>query len=236
MMIRCEKDKKTNEEIPALVEERGLVQSMKRQKNWIGYVIRRNRLLKIVMEEHAKHEETVLFPQFRSWFPGVTGFADDEHDRDHAHINELSGVIERVQRLATSGDEAGALEAAKGLEVTMNRIAENLISHMGGEEAHLNGIGRKYFPTKLQKECIQKVWHSTPVSTWAIILPFLIKNNYLHKRRVRAIKCLEWAMPERIQLVGKLIYEGVSPVLWERLVVDIPSMIPRHVPGWNRIW
>lgn len=43
-------------------------------------------------------------------------------------------------------------------------------------------------------------------------------------------------MPERIQQVGGMVYDGVSPVMWQRLTKFVPEMIPRNVFGWSRYW
>jgi hypothetical protein len=54
---------------------------------------------------------------------------------------------------------------------------------------------------------------------------------------IRFLKCLFWAMPEQIHLVGHLLWAGLQqrdPFLWDRLVIDVPEMVPRHVQYWKR--
>ena len=37
------------------------------------------------------------------------------------------------------------------------------------------------------------------------------------------------SVPERFQLIGRIIYENVDDLMWDRLVVDVPEMVPREV-------
>jgi hypothetical protein len=43
-------------------------------------------------------------------------------------------------------------------------------------------------------------------------------------------------MPERIQQVGGMVYDGVSPTMWQRLTKFVPEMAPRGVFGWTRYY
>lgn len=43
-----------------------------------------------------------------------------------------------------------------------------------------------------------------------------------------------WALPERAQLIGRMIALGVDPVTWERLVASVPEIAPRGAAGWRR--
>lgn len=50
------------------------------------------------------------------------------------------------------------------------------------------------------------------------------------------IKVLLWSMPERAQQIGAIVYRNVDAVMWERLRIDLPEMIPRGAPGWRRYY
>lgn len=45
-------------------------------------------------------------------------------------------------------------------------------------------------------------WASTPASTWFTLLPWIVDNLPMMPQRVRFVKTLLWAMPERAQQVG----------------------------------
>jgi hypothetical protein len=55
-------------------------------------------------------------------------------------------------------------------------------------------------------------------------------------QKARFLRCLRWAMPERIQQVGGMVYDGVSPTMWQRLTKFVPEMAPRGVFGWTRYY
>ena len=43
-------------------------------------------------------------------------------------------------------------------------------------------------------------------------------------------------MPERSQHIGAMVYRGCSPTLWALLKVEVPEMVPRGAPGWQRYY
>jgi hypothetical protein len=105
----------------------------------------------------------------------------------------------------------------------------------------------------------RKIWESTSAEKWAVLVPFVINFAPLlgmglslslalraftvaestcrlllaAGQKARFLRCLRWAMPERIQQVGGMVY-GVSPVMWQRLTKFVPEMTPRGVFGWTR--
>jgi hypothetical protein len=98
---------------------------------------------------------------------------------------------------------------------------------------------------------IAKVWAITPTKVWAKFIPWIINNNELHGPRLRSIKSLCWviffsripwiyfimkALPERAQQIGAMVRDGVSEDLWNRLVADVPIIIPRNFPGYTRYY
>jgi hypothetical protein len=42
------------------------------------------------------------------------------------------------------------------------------------------------------------------------------------------------ALPEKAQIIGRIVYDGVSQDLWDRISHDLPDIIPRHVDGHIR--
>jgi hypothetical protein len=43
-------------------------------------------------------------------------------------------------------------------------------------------------------------------------------------------------MPEKAQIIGRMVYDGVTPDLWDRISNDMPEIIPRNVPGYVRYY
>lgn len=58
----------------------------------------------------------------------------------------------------------------------------------------------------------------------------------MFEQRRRYLKCLIWAMPERAQQIGAMLYRGVDDVTWTRLAFEVPEMIPRGLPGHVRYY
>lgn len=43
-------------------------------------------------------------------------------------------------------------------------------------------------------------------------------------------------MPERSQQIGAIVYRNVDAIMWERLRIEIPEMVPRAACNWRRYW
>lgn len=52
--------------------------------------------------------------------------------------------------------------------------------------------------------------------------------------QARFVKTWIWAMPEKAQLVGLMLYRSVDDVTWAELQRDVPAIVPRGLPGYRR--
>ena len=43
-------------------------------------------------------------------------------------------------------------------------------------------------------------------------------------------------MPERAQQVGAILYRNVDAVMWERLKVSLPDIVPRGAAGYRKMY
>jgi tellurite resistance protein len=114
------------------------------------------------------------------------------------------------------------------------RIKTAMMERIDYEQENLTPIISKHFNGKLQKELSKKLWKSLPARVCRIIVPFVINSLVLHKRRVMYLKAWQMSMPERMQLLGQYVYQGVDDIMWDRLRVDVPEMIPRHLDGYEK--
>eukprot|EP00933_Yihiella_yeosuensis_P036751 TRINITY_DN30538_c0_g1_i1.p1 TRINITY_DN30538_c0_g1~~TRINITY_DN30538_c0_g1_i1.p1 ORF type:complete len:1036 (-),score=209.27 TRINITY_DN30538_c0_g1_i1:224-3331(-) len=69
---------------------------------------------------------------------------------------------------------------------------------------------------------------------WRVVLPYVVRNLPEPMMRTRFVRCWTWAMPERAQHIGEMIYRGVEDHEWNALATDVPEIIPRGLPGWIR--
>jgi hypothetical protein len=69
---------------------------------------------------------------------------------------------------------------------------------------------------------------------WRVVLPYVVRNLPEPMMRTRFVRCWTWALPERAQHIGEMIYRGVEDHEWNAIVVDVPEIIPRGLPGWTR--
>lgn len=52
--------------------------------------------------------------------------------------------------------------------------------------------------------------------------------------QTRFLKTWVWAMPERAQQLGLMVYRVVDDVTWVEVARDLPEVIPRGLPGYRR--
>jgi len=188
---------------------------------------------RIAVFNHMKHEEEVLFNSFRALWPGVTSGADDEHDRDAKEIEAVNALVERLHE--TTGEERKAILAR--IATDLKEYSAHAVQHIDNEEAHLSFLNRKYIPLKWHKQIVREMFERTSVAHWARIVPFVLKNQYVHARRIRFLHALRLALPEHLQQIGKWVYEGVDEFSFNRLLVDVPEIAPRHSTCHeNRVW
>jgi tellurite resistance protein TehA-like permease/glutaredoxin len=192
-----------------------------------------NRLC-IVHDEHSKHEDEVIFKEFNNWFSKHAKEYNDDHEDFHAKIAHFKDVANSL--LNTSLPLQRRQFALDTFKRELPPFLDYFMDHLKGEEDNLNPIGRKYLPLKVQKEISRKVFEMTSVENWEVIIPYVVNNLPRHDQRVRYLKVLFWGMPERGQQIGAMVYRNVDAVMWERLRVEVPEMIPRGSYNWRRYY
>jgi tellurite resistance protein TehA-like permease len=188
----------------------------------------------IMHEEHAKHEDKVIFKVFNDFFPEHARKYNDDHAEDHRKLEEWRVLANKMLDKALPTKERQ--KALDDLRAELPSFFEHFEEHLRGEEDNLNPIGRKILNLKIMKDISRKVWEITPATKWEIIIPFVVVSLPRHLQRVRYLKVLCWSMPERAQQIGAIVYRNVDAVMWERLRVEVPEIIPRGVSGWKRYY
>ena len=184
--------------------------------------------------EHARHEDEIVFKTFNDFFAGHANESTAEHETDYKLLENFR--IKVNQALDTSSSIETRTESLADLQKSLPSFFEDFLHHIRYEEDNLQPIGRKYIPLALQKELARDCFKLTSAVRWESLIPYIITNLPRHMQRVRFIKSLCWSMPERSQQIGAIIYRNVDAVMWERLRVEIPEMIPRGAKNWRRYW
>jgi hypothetical protein len=162
----------------------------------------------------------------------------------------------------TKGEEAESSSSDNVTEKVRSAINAMVVGHnkhFDLEEAHLAPIARKFFGLQFGKvgcwvcfiksccrhvccrvHCLcpqrlsRRMFESVPTNAWRKILPFVVNHMDIHPRRVAFLSTMVNSMPERAQLIGQMVYEGVPPSMWDRVSADVPQIIPRGVSGhWH---
>lgn len=188
----------------------------------------------VLHEEHSCHEDKVIFKLFNDLFPEHGLKYNEDHADDHKVLAKFSMTANvLLDEDSTIRNRQGAMDF---LKAELPTWFEHLKDHLQGEEDNLQPIGKKYVPLALMKEVSRRVWEITPANRWEVIVPYIVNNLPRHEQRVRYLKVLTWAMPERAQQVGSIVYRNVDAVMWERLRIEMPEIIPRGAPNWQRYY
>ena len=191
---------------------------------------------------HAEHEDKVIFKEFEKYVPGLCKRQNEEHEEHEVVmarwermiqlLEKSLGLREEVDGLGTDSEDA---DAVKVLQSEIPAFIDDFENHLVGEEKHLQRGGRKQMNFDLQKNMIRNIWDMTPMEVWAEFLPWVVSNMPMHQQRVKFIRCFAvWAVPERAQLIGRMVSLGVDAPLWERLIQSVPEIAPRGAKGWRR--
>jgi hemerythrin-like domain-containing protein len=188
----------------------------------------------ILHDEHSKHEDEVIFKTFNDWFHDHAKKFNSDHEHYHETMHQMEAKANVLLDNSLSVDDRQA--ALDWIKKTMPAFFDEFEEHLRGEELDLQPIGRKYLPLEIQKQISRKVFEITPAEKWEIIIPYVINNLPRHLQRVRYLKVLLWSMPERGQQIGSIVYRNVDAVMWERLRVEVPEIIPRTTYNWKRYY
>lgn len=203
---------------------------------------------------HAVYEDTVLFPAGEEMFPGVSDMVSCDHHRESQTMEALGGLVAQlapslnIEVLSPSSIKVQykdvspvplqaheAVVASPNLTAQVQQLTLHMSQahneHMDLEEQHFVPSLRKNTGAQRAKAIGRAMFACIPADTWRKILPFIVTNFEMHHNRVAFVSSFVANMPERAQLFGHWIYEGVTPALWDRISVDVPDIIPKGLPG-----
>jgi tellurite resistance protein TehA-like permease/glutaredoxin len=123
--------------------------------------------------EHGNHEETVLFPAVRRYFPGMNMDASHDHEVQHATVEKLQAAISKWR------DAPSAVNAVSLFSVLKSDLpgwATHVLDHLRSEEASISVVARKYIPLDEQKSLTNAVFQLTSASNWQVVMPWVLRN------------------------------------------------------------
>lgn len=179
----------------------------------------------VIERQLGKHKDEVLFPAINEV---AFGAADEFMGLNARSLDQLARMHGRMQALldaSTAGERDGILTE---MRKTALPWLEQLEAQLDRERQILYPIVEKLIPLRVQKALLRKMWDGI---AWSHIVSWTVKHLPNRDRRVRLLRAIQWAMPERLQTVGLYLARGVDPVMWADTVRDIPEVIPRGMPG-----
>ena len=190
-------------------------------------------------EEHGKHEEQVIFPRVRRYFPNLNPSMSEEHQFEHAGLEKMLHAIEQYQ----SANKESAEEATKAAVELLTLLKENFPAwndhfqnHMRNEENTVTVAVRKYVPIDYQKQMTNEAFELTSGTTWRTVFPYMIKHLPVPAWKSRYIRTFIWANPMRAQEIGLMLYPNLDTVSWSFLAREIPEIVPRGLSGYSRYY
>lgn len=197
--------------------------------------------------EHGRHEDDVLFPKVRRYFPNLNPKMNEEHEYEHRVLDEMLNEIQNYRQVHASSSEEGKIEvgddstdAAKlllnFLRTTFPGFGDHLQAHLRNEENTVTVAMRKYVPIDYQREITKEVFDMTSGKAWSVVMPWVIEHLPVPAWKARYVKTFVWANPMRAQEIGLILYPRIDSVTWAFLSREIPEIIPRGLSGYKRYY
>jgi iron-sulfur cluster repair protein YtfE (RIC family) len=183
---------------------------------------------------HGGHEDDILFPAVRRYFPGLNPGADEDHERQHAVLDTMVAAVGQW-KANPSAEGAGATLLA-ALQKDLPAFSTDVLEHLRSEEATITVAARKHLPLDVQRELSNRVFSHNSAEEWAVIIPYTLRNLAMPPWKVQFLRTFIWANPARAQEIGLITYRGVDSVTWCQVSEAIPEMIPRGVAGHKRFY
>jgi len=84
----------------------------------------------------------------------------------------------------------------------------------------------------IEVDVLRRVWASVAVEEQEKITVLVVRHLPTHCQRVRYIKTLAWALPERAQQIGLWLYRGLpldplGDMKYTLIARDVPEIVPR---------
>ena len=129
----------------------------------------------ITYHEHGLHEERVLFPQIRRFFPQLNPTMDEEHEYEHAIMEPMIEAI-KVWKQGDTKDPATIASLLAAIGPKFPSWSQHLLDHLRNEERTATIVIRKYTTLEQQKGLANECWELTPIDHWVRIIPYTIRN------------------------------------------------------------
>jgi tellurite resistance protein len=190
--------------------------------------------LLVTFHEHSRHEDEILFPRVRRYFPGLNLAADAEHGRLHSQTKNLEDAVAAFH--ASTKNEAAAAALLGAVNAILPEWQTSVDQHLRNEEQTMTVVVRKYFPLEYQVEVSRIVFDTTSEAAWRKMLPFVVNNLPHYGWKTRFVKALLWGNAQRAQEVGLMLYHSVDSDLWNLLVREVPHLAPRGLAAHKRLY
>lgn len=151
------------------------------------------------------HKNGVLFPAINEV---TAGAADAFIGLNTRSGDRLARAHTAVQALLDANTVEARSKAIDGLRAATNTWLTELAAQLVRERQVLYPIAEKLIPLRVQKELLKRMWDGP---AWAPLLPWLMRHLPTKDRRVRFLRALQWAMPERLHQVGMYLARTWTP-------------------------
>lgn len=193
-------------------------------------------ILLIVYDEHRRHEDDVVFPVVRRYFPHLNPNMDHAHSEGIEAFAKFQSIIKSYRLKAVNEPIEAAQELLKALEVDLPNFIEHTLEHLRDEENTVVVALRKYVPLEIQRKLSESIFNITSPDNWRIVMPYVINNLPAPGWKLKYLKTFIWGNPARAHEIGLILYPTLDSVTWESLTQDIPEIIPRGLPRHVKIY
>eukprot|EP01039_Chlorochromonas_danica_P010591 gene10589-11737_t len=183
-----------------------------------------------------QHLEHLIFPAARRYFPQLNPSLDAELVQLTADLEKLKQFVKEFHSKNGNEKVLAGQEFVAYLKKSFAAWGNFALDHLRNEESTIAAVVRKYIPVEYQVELVKKAFDLTTGEEWRKVLPWVVFNLPNDEWKVKYVKSFIWADSKRAQEIGLILYANVDSVTWVLLAREVPEIIPRGLPGFNRIY
>ncbi|RYG51171.1 hypothetical protein EON67_03915 [archaeon] len=176
----------------------------------------------------VRHKNAVLFPALNEVVGGVADSFTGLNMRSADRVVRAHNAVQALLDATTPETRAAALDTLRNATSTW---FTELSAQLTREHQVLYPVAEKLMTLQVHKALLKHMWDA---QEWAALVPWTLRHLPTKDRRLRMLRALQWAMPERTQQIGLYIVRDVDAVMWADLTRDMPALIPRGMPGWSQ--
>jgi hypothetical protein len=169
-----------------------------------------------IYEEHARHEDTFMFPMIAIHEPALAARFDSEHEED---MRLGRALLDKVASCKNAVTEIARREAGRQLLYAFNDFAAFNLAHMNREEREVNPVLWQHYTDTEVREMTAKMRSAIAPERMDLYLVWMFKAINRHEATQALLGTSQSASPEVFNAMLAIAEKNMDAERW-KLVRD----------------